>query len=360
MKKLILFLFFCGAFTVNGQLRNSDVYKVTEIDRSVLRDIIRIPDFGGYLTLKCDFHIHTVFSDGKVWPDVRVNEAWQQGLDAIAITDHIEYRPLKDIVKGDLNESFKIAKKTGDAIGFTVIQGTEITRSKPIGHLNALFISDANPMETEDPLDAIDIAIGQGAFIMWNHPGWPDDKSTLYPVHEKLIKEKKIHGVEVFNHTEYYPVSFDWCRDMGLAFMGNSDIHGLVSELYGGCKLARPLTLVFASEHSEKGIKEALFDGRSAVYFHGQLVGKAEHLTALFKASLVWKVKDADRRGYEVSNMSDIGYKIKCGDKLFILPAGKAIGFMLPKDEEKITVLNCFTGMDENLKIDLKEIIGSN
>ena len=33
------------------------------------------------------------------------------------ITDHIEYRPNKEILKGDLNESYKIAKKAGDAMG---------------------------------------------------------------------------------------------------------------------------------------------------------------------------------------------------------------------------------------------------
>ncbi|MDH6306873.1 hypothetical protein M2459_003500 [Parabacteroides sp. PF5-5] len=352
MKKIALLMLCFGFLSAHAQLRNNDVYEETEMNHSIVRDIIRIPDIGGYQTLKCDFHTHTVFSDGKVWPDVRVNEAWRGGLDAIAITDHIEYRPHKDIVKGDLNESFKIARKRGDEIGFIVIQGTEITRSKPLGHLNGLFISDANPMDVEDPLEAIDIAIKQGGFVMWNHPGWPDDKSTLYPVHEQLIKEKKIHGIEVFNYMEYYPVAFDWCKETNLAFMGNTDIHELISEDYGSHKLSRPLTLVFATEYSEKGIKEALFAGRSAAYFNGQLAGKAEHLTALFKASLVWKVKHADMGAYEVSNMSDITYRFTCNNKLYILPAGKAVGLVLPK-EGKITILNCYTGMNEHLEIDL-------
>ena len=61
-------------------------------------------------TLKCDFHIHTVFSDGKVWPDIRVAEAWQEGLDAIAITDHIEYRPNKEILKEIWTNRIKLLK----------------------------------------------------------------------------------------------------------------------------------------------------------------------------------------------------------------------------------------------------------
>jgi hypothetical protein len=60
------------------------------------RDPLPVPDIPGYQTLKCDFHMHTMFSDGAVWPPVRVDEAWRQGLDAISVTDHIEYQPHKN------------------------------------------------------------------------------------------------------------------------------------------------------------------------------------------------------------------------------------------------------------------------
>jgi len=36
---------------------------------------LKFPDVPGFKTLKCDFHQHTVFSDGSVWPDIRVMEA---------------------------------------------------------------------------------------------------------------------------------------------------------------------------------------------------------------------------------------------------------------------------------------------
>ena len=47
-----------------------------------VRGEIRFPDILGYKTLNCDFHMHTVFSDGSVWPTVRVDEAWREGLTA--------------------------------------------------------------------------------------------------------------------------------------------------------------------------------------------------------------------------------------------------------------------------------------
>lgn len=79
MKKssIIGVLILCFAFWGKAQVRNE----------------IRVPDPEGYRTLKCDFHIHTVFSDGLVWPTVRVDEAYREGLDAIALTEHLEYRP---------------------------------------------------------------------------------------------------------------------------------------------------------------------------------------------------------------------------------------------------------------------------
>ena len=53
------------------------------------RNNINVPDLDSLITLKCDFHIHTVFSDGLVWPTVRVQEAYSEGLDAISITEQI-------------------------------------------------------------------------------------------------------------------------------------------------------------------------------------------------------------------------------------------------------------------------------
>lgn len=350
MKTTILSLLLCSAFTLQAQIRNKDVHEVTEMDQSGIRNEIRIPDINGFQTLKCDFHIHTVFSDGKVWPDVRIDEAWQHGLDAIALTDHIEYRPYKDILKGDLNESYRIAKKRADEIGFIAIKGIEITRSKPLGHLNALFITDALPMDVQDPLEGIDVALSQGAFIMWNHPGWPDDQSTLYPVHEKLINDKKIHGVETFNYAEYYPVSFDWCRDKQLAFMANSDIHEPIAQTYGNA--SRPITLVFATERSEKGIKEALFAGRTAALFNGQLAGKTEHLDRLVRASLQVKTINAKDEFVTITNTSDIPFRLICNNKLLIIPAGKTIATQLPQTGQ-VSVANCFTGANECLQMNL-------
>lgn len=348
MKKIFAILLSCCAFSLYAQIQNDDVYEIHEMYRTNVRHEIFIPDVDGFKALKCDFHTHTIFSDGKVWPNIRVIEAWQDGLDAVAITDHIEYRPNKEILKGDLNESYKIALKAGNDIGFMVIKGVEITRSKPLGHINALFINDALPMDVEDPLVAIDEALKQGAFIMWNHPGWPDDKSTLYPVHEELIKADKIHGLEVFNHIEYYPVTFDWAKKHNLSYMSNSDIHDPIHVSYGIEDAIRPMTIVLSKERSIESIKEALFARRSIAYFHGELAGRQEHLKGLLKASLKVRII-SDKQG-EITNISDIAYKIKADGILYFIPARSTVLFSIPK-EDGFTVQNCHIGHGQKLTL---------
>lgn len=355
MKKVITtLLLIIGATTAAAQIRNADIYELPTMNGKNTRRPIEIPNFGNYQTLKCDFHIHTIFSDGQVWPDVRVSEAWSDGLDAIAITDHIEYRPYKDILKGDLNESYKIAKQTADQMGFILIKGIEITRAKPFGHMNALFISDATPVETPNALDAVDAAIKQGAFIMWNHPGWPDDKSTLYPEHEKLIKEGKIHGVEVFNEYEYYPVSFDWCNAHNLAYISNSDVHGTITNTYGIEHNARPLTLVFATERSEAGVKEAMFARRTAALFNGTLAGPESMVRPLVKSCL--EVRKVTAQRAEITNVSDISFTLNDGKNRLFLPACRTIAVAIPAESVNYVVENCLVGSDKKLKISSTEL----
>ncbi len=345
MKRILVLLLLAAPLAANAQLSNDDVHKYDHLNQSQYRTEINIPGFDGYHTLKCDFHIHTVFSDGLVWPSVRVQEAWTEGLDAIAITDHIEYRPFKDIVQADLNESYNIARREGDRCGLIVIKGTEITRSKPLGHLNALFITDANVMDVEDPLQAVDIADAQGAYIIWNHPGWPDNKSTFYPVHGELIKAGKIDAYEAYNYMESYPLTFDWYAEYGIAPMANTDIHGPIAMDYDcGDGWMRPMTLVFATGRTEAALREALEAKRTLAFFQGNLVGDKEYLSKLVGASL--KTRTVGDR-LEVTNVSDITYRMTQGDALYVFPAGKTVLIKAPQGE--FTVQNCLWGNGKHL-----------
>ena len=56
----------------------------------------------GQSIVSADLHIHTTFSDGSVWPNIRVEETLKEGLNLISITDHLEYQPhRKDLPNPD-------------------------------------------------------------------------------------------------------------------------------------------------------------------------------------------------------------------------------------------------------------------
>jgi len=279
---------------------------------------IEFPGIPGYQTLVCDFHMHTVFSDGSVWPDIRVQEANREGLDAISLTEHLEYQPyLADIPNPDRNRAYELARKYANGSHLIVINGQEITRSMPPGHANAIFINDANKLLDVDSLEVFEEASRQGAFVFWNHPNWTAQKkdgvAELMDFHKELIGKGLIHGIEVVNETTYSDEALQIALDNNLTIMGNSDIHGLTAWSFdipdGG---HRPVTLVFAGEKSEEAIKEALFDRRTTVWFNNNLIGKEEFLIPLIEASLI--VEEAKYQGsslvarVKIKNISDADF----------------------------------------------------
>jgi len=254
----------------------------------------QIPDIPGYITLKCDFHMHTVFSDGKVWPTVRVTEALNEGLDAIALTDHIgKGKPDTDVIK-NLNRAFEIAAKEASGTGLIVIRGGEITFPMPPGHFNALFLEDVQKLVTNDFSLAFEEAKKQDAFFIWNHSNWksPNKKweqdgiSIWFDLHSELLDKGMMMGMEVVNGMSYNLEAHRWCLEKDLAMIGTTDIHQPISFEYDLSSEHRPLTLVFSKERTENGIREALLNRRTAVWFEHNLIGKEEFLAPLFHESL--------------------------------------------------------------------------
>ena len=270
---------------------------------------INFPDILGYKTLKCDLHMHTVFSDGSVWPPVRVDEAWREGLDAISITDHIEYQPHKDDVPTNHGRSHEIAISRARERNLLLIKGAEFTRETPPGHFNAIFINDANALAVEDLLEGIKIADKQGAFVFWNHPGWKPEHKGWFDFHTTLYENKLMHGIEIVNGESYYPEAHEWCLEKNLTMMGTSDVHQPFTLLETSPDKHRPMTLVFARERSIDAIKEALVEGRTTVWFEKQLIGRKKYLDEIFKESVeIGKPYNKYRETIwvEIKNSSDI------------------------------------------------------
>jgi hypothetical protein len=326
--KLIVTFLLSGILSIQAQISNG-VMRLDEARGQTKRVIITIPDVKGYKVLKCDFHTHTVFSDGAVWPTIRLQEAWEEGLDAFSITDHIEYHPHKSDVSTDNNRPWELIKTEAKKNNIIFIKGAEISRITPPGHFNGIFIGDASGYITdvstnEKDREAVMKAAGQDAFIFWNHPGWkPNIKGSYEWIDfvNDLHKNKALHGIEVFNGFGFHMKALDWCIDKGLTVMGSTDIHNMVRYNYD---LADPdnhrtMTLVFAKDRSEASIKEALMAGRTVAWSNKYLAGKEENVRDLFYACVeVMRshfsepVKDGKARNYyEIRNNSDLYFELE-------------------------------------------------
>ena len=139
-------------------------------------------------------------------PRERMREAWFDGLDIIAITDHLEKRSYEKYMlraleaysqdgkpfvyahagagnskdkdapmMSNLNACYDEAKwfiKKED-IPIMVVRGTEIWRDpRTTGEYNALFLEDINAICDKDLFECFRRVKAQGGIIIHNHPGW--------------------------------------------------------------------------------------------------------------------------------------------------------------------------------------------
>ncbi|WP_084397948.1 Sb-PDE family phosphodiesterase [Henriciella aquimarina] len=259
---------------------------------------VEFPDAeDGRVILAADLHTHSVFSDGEVWPSIRVKEAQRDGLEMLAVTEHLEHQPHKaDIPHPDRNRSYEVARQTLESSGeegLSLINGAEITRGQPYGHINAVFLQDANALLTEDAEDALAAANAQGAFVFVNHPNWipqmPDGIARLSDVHKRLIEDGLIQGIEVVNgtldgHSEH---ALQLALEYGLTVLGTSDIHGLVDWTHeAGHGGHRPMTLILADGRTPEAMKAALFAGDTVAWAYDDLLGKPENVEAVVRTCL--------------------------------------------------------------------------
>ncbi|MBR8534116.1 hypothetical protein KDU71_00960 [Carboxylicivirga sediminis] len=362
---LLLFSVAHGQFDLNHQTNNLFI-------KPQVRQQILIPDISGYKTLKGDFHIHTIFSDGSVWPNVRVEEAWREGLDVIAITDHLEYQPHKDYTVSDHNTAYQLAQRKAEEMNVILVKGTEITKGEvPPGHFNALFIDDANPIENKDASLSIEAAVKQGAFIIWNHPGWKrqqPDTTKWWDYYTTLKSKNMLHGIEVANSNEWYPVALDWCIDKELTVFGNSDIHAPINLKYdlSNRHAHRPITLIFARDKSMQSVKEALFEGRTIAWYGNIIAGKESLLSELVSASIELKTafRETKKKGNtwcyaELNNTSDIPFVLqdKDGNEIVLKPLSSVIVKFDKKTAAlNYKVMNAFIGSERRLEINIPSL----
>ena len=409
MKKtniLLLFLFSIDIFSV-GEVFVINDYK--DMDR-----IINFPNTEKYKVIVADLHTHSVFSDGAVWPNVRVEEAVRDGIDLLAITEHLEYQPhIDDIPHPDRNRSFDIAEDIAKNKDLTVINGAEITRMFPPGHINAIFIEDANkliyldeakinrakeilkevPEESltnyedlswlEDAAlaslwpvkSALIEARNQNAFTFWNHPAWSSEEFIGQPmlreIHKEFFRDNLLHGIEVANGDGYSEEAFRIALEYGLTVIGTSDVHGLIDWDYPSSIGAhRPVTLILSESNSSDAIKSSLFSGKTVVWFKNNLIGLEDNILELtnsyLKAKKVEILENSDIARVEIENVSDVRFIIQVLDQSSVVNESNLIEIApnektvlqidngIDKGSLDVKILNAFIAPNKNLLTTLK------
>ena len=248
--------------------------------------------------ISSDLHIHSVFSDGAVWPTIRVDEAIRDSIDLISLTEHLEYQShLTDIPHTNRNRSFQIAGGYVQNRPLAVVHGTEITKPMPPGHFNAIFIQDANKFfdKNKEPLNfnkAIKEANEQGAFVFWNHPMWEANRSDgiakLDPIHQEVIDKKLLHGIEVVNFDTFSEEAMQIAIDNDLTMMGTSDVHILIAWDFNIEKESfhRPITFIMSNNRTMKSIRDALFKGDTFIWYRDLIIGKSNNLKQVIDNNL--------------------------------------------------------------------------
>lgn len=361
----------------------------------------------GYEVLAGDLHIHTLFSDGNVWPTVRVDEARAEGLAAIAISDHVEIAlqqqwlnrdPRTDFV--DKNAGFVIASKYAGGSPL-VIHGAEITRG--IGHIGCVFISDSNALRTSSRADArssaelathfhtlgektereveasLKRARAQGGTCIWNHPYWPGQEDMwphVQPVHRRLIESGLVQGLEVANGLQFHPAAIDIALEHGLAMLGSSDAHRYIaSDLERTGLPHRTMTLFLAKERTAEAIRDALLQRRTIAVYRHMFIGRAEIIEELLRNTLVLKrathgsLTRASPRSVMVAleNAGPIELRVEAlgrttfsdQTKLLTLPAGARLVFRVSNVDPaafsgfSVRVLNSYVNSTDPLELHL-------
>ena len=341
---------------------------------NVRKEII-LPTVNGYNLYTADLHVHSTYSDGTMKMSTRIDEAWRDGLDIMAATDHMSIRPVKDKTgtgqatpdNVKAKRGAKTAKSVNDAVkagnnfGILVIPGVELTgNAKTQGHFNALFTTDNKAIYDYEGIQAIRNAREQGALIMHNHPGWRHSTLERTKFEEEVYAEKLIDGVEIMNGYCFYPRAIEEAKSRKWFMTATTDIHATTAQIYGNNDQLRNMTIVFAKDLTLKDVREALEARRTLAYSFGVLAGEEALLKDFFEASIETKKLAVNNKKksqrVQLTNKSSIPFVVRVGKGNPVRIPGLSSVIVSAKVGKPVscTVLNMWHGMEQHPTFKLK------
>lgn len=176
--------------------------------------------------MRIDLHVHTIYSDGIITPEMATRLIKRRGLDGIAITDH------------NTTKGWGRAVAEGKKLGIEVVHGEEIKikeKGWKIGEILCLFTNEeiGGPRQIYEVQEIIDEVKRQDGFVIIPHPfdywiirNGLSSKTKLLDLFEK--GQLKIDGIEVLNSKSVFignSKSAHYAKRTKLLSVAGSDAH---------------------------------------------------------------------------------------------------------------------------------------
>lgn len=258
------------------------------------------PDLAYRRPLRCDFHIHTYYSDGHQSPTEMAIRGRELGLDLLAITDHDCYPPSQEAIAGAKRLGLNLICLPGEEVSFETWDMLSIAADVGIKELFETAEAQAEIAHLAEELAGRKLAGGlraeEYAPVRWVvqaihrhggqaflcHPYWVLSSRRYHldmRLYDQLVADAEFDGVELLGEVRYEDNLLSIAHYQGLVasgqripIIGCSDTHD--REHYYGCYW----TIVFAKEPTAKGALAAIADGYSVACSTVGPTGKQEGL----------------------------------------------------------------------------------
>jgi predicted metal-dependent phosphoesterase TrpH len=264
-------------YTVPGE-HTIDLFAAPGSDRLArIAFYVAAPELHTRRPLRCDFHIHTIYSDGRNSPAEMLIRGRELGLDAAVITDHNAYAGSIEGIEERERLRLNLITMPGEEVSgpnwhILSINAHTSVYDLRIGDfgLDSDEKRDHWKATTAWEYDALHWAVmatqSHGGRAYLAHPYWAVERGFHLPetMYDQILAEGILDGLELLGDVRYENNVRSLARYLDyraaghdIPILGNSDTHW-VDHTYGTY-----WTLVLAENPTPQGVLDAIADGWS-------------------------------------------------------------------------------------------------
>ena len=260
-----------------------------QINAPLARRPAAFPKAGEYQVLLGDFHTHTCTDgcEGNHTPEGKAREAWADGLDVLAITDHYTVN------------AYPAARPEAERLELLLIPGEEIPveDSAFVGHV--ISLGPARAMKGPSLNGLLRAIRSADGLTILAHPYYEkgDERCAAavaalaaglfdgVELHSASTCRSHAHGATTLAGATYFERAWEWHKQYGLTLFACSDSHYYTA---WEPSAERARTIIFAAEKTWPAVRDALRQGRTLAWFDGAVWGDRQWLDALWETSVEW------------------------------------------------------------------------